>query len=226
MGYKVDCNAKGDLFLNTRFAPLEQTFNDIYIRELERRLYDGSSVTFTVPRNVATTLVHEVLRGLWASACYTAHIDLSPLSSVDELALTLMRKYLELRTGDILPTANTLEGLLDNLSEPGVGEKIRDVVDVSYLEQMNEWELLDEAAELAQRIAEADGKRLVVWFNAWQEVLRIGGDLMTKRLRAMLQHHTHVTYAFVGSDPALMRTLFAHRHQAFYRFAVELKVPE
>lgn len=197
-----------------------------FAHDLEERLYTGCSVTLTAPRHVGTTLAHEVLRRLKERGCYTTEIDLLPICSIAEWARELMKQYLQLRIGDIGLTWETVEGLLGVLSRADVQEKIQDVVDVTYLAQLSAWELVDEATELAQRIAETDGKRLVVWFNEWQDIVRIGGDLLLKRLRAMFQFHSHVSYAFVGRDPDLMRALFADRYQAFYRFAVELKVPE
>jgi len=190
-----------DIFPHAERSPRAE-----FIRELVERLYDGCSVTFTVPHHpgidgVANEMLSELreYRG-----CLTAYLDLSSIKSVEEFADALIHAYLELITGDI----ESLESTNDSV-------------------HMNAWEKVDWLVELSERLATSLDTRLVVWFDEWQEIARIdgGGDLLLKRLRGMFQLQTHVTYAFTGSrDPDLLRKLFAEGDQAFYRFAVEMQL--
>ncbi|SHJ72432.1 hypothetical protein SAMN05443507_10322 [Alicyclobacillus tolerans] len=208
-------------------APPQPAEYDRFVRELEERLYNGCSVTFAVPHHMSTLLARGVLSRLETRGCYTAEIDLSDVSTIEGLTIRLLQTVLQLHTG-INPLPNSsLSNLIESLSRPDIRANIQDVVDVPYLRSVKEspLELLDEAVSLLQRIPEQSDRRLVVWFHEFQMNEQID-DLLLKRLRAHFQHQTHVSYAFVGSDPDVMRMLFADQSQAFYRFAVMLQYPE
>ena len=82
---------------------------------------------------------------------------------------------------------------------------------------------LDYALGLLQRIAEADNKQLIVFFDEFQEVAHprqpFGDpDALTKKMRAVLQDSPRVTVLFTGSVDHLMSDLFVPAHRAFHRF--------
>ncbi|GMA58011.1 hypothetical protein C7445_11612 [Alicyclobacillus sacchari] len=207
-------------------VPSKKVRRSEFVREIVERLFDGCSVTFTVPHHVGTSLVHAISQGLQERGCYTLQIDLSDISTIEELAIQLFHGVLQLRTGVRVFSDKSMDGLSEYLSRPEINAKLRDLVDVPYLQKLTEspLALLDEGVSLLQRIPEESDTRLVVWFHEFQVIHKID-NLLLKRLRALFQYQSHVTYAFVGSDPNLMRTLFADRHQAFYRFATILKFP-
>ncbi|KPV44088.1 hypothetical protein [Alicyclobacillus ferrooxydans] len=201
--------------------PTSDSRYDGFVRELEQRLYDGCSVTFTVPHYVGTTLACDVLKRLEARGCYAAEIDLSNTSTIEELTLRLLQGVLQLRIG-IKPLSDcSLNDFWEYLSQPEIRTKIEDILDVSCLLKLTEipLALLDEAVNLLQRTPEQSGTRLVVWFHEFQVIEKID-DLLLERLRAIFQHQTHVSFSFTGSERELMTMLFADHHQAFYRFAV------
>ncbi|WP_067625468.1 hypothetical protein [Alicyclobacillus acidiphilus] len=207
-------------------AYVSHSWYDRFAREFEERLYDGCSVTFTVPYQISTTLARDVLKRLEARGCYTAEIDLSNVFTIEELTLRLLHTVLQLRIG-INPLPNSsLNDFIESLDPPCIRAKIQDAVDISYLQRVkgSPLELLDESVSLLQRIPEQADTRLVVWFHEFQMIHKID-DLLLKRLRAHFQYQSHVTYAFVGSNSNLMRILFADQNEAFYRFAVMLQYP-
>lgn len=82
---------------------------------------------------------------------------------------------------------------------------------------------LDYALALPGRIAEADGVQAVVFFDEFQEVGSPNepygdSDRLTKRMRAIFQRSTGVSYLFAGSLEHLMRDLFAPSDRALHRF--------
>lgn len=199
-----------------------------FVRELEQRLYDGCSVTFTVSHNVGITVAHDVLSRLKARGCCILGLNLSDVSTIEGFLLRLLREVLQLGTGINVLSDNSIDDLLGSLPAPEFHAKIQDLVEISYLYQIKEshLELLDEAVSLLERIPELFDTRLVVWFLDFQAIAQINNvNLLLKRLRAIFQHQSHVSYAFTGTNSSLMQSLFADRHQPFYRFAVELKFP-
>jgi hypothetical protein len=82
---------------------------------------------------------------------------------------------------------------------------------------------LDLALELPERVARADGKRMVVFFDEFQELASArrpygDPDAVTNRMRAIFQRSTAVSYLFAGSIEHVMRDLFAPSRRAFSGF--------
>jgi hypothetical protein len=79
------------------------------------------------------------------------------------------------------------------------------------------------ALELPQRIAERDGKRLVLFIDELQEIADSGGgygdaDGLMRFMRETLHGSERVTALFAGSLEHMMRELFTNRQRAFYGF--------
>jgi hypothetical protein len=82
---------------------------------------------------------------------------------------------------------------------------------------------LDYALTLPGRIAEADGKQIVVFFDEFHEIASPrkpygDPDRLTKRMRAIFQRQTGVSYLFAGSIEHLMRDLFVPKERALSQF--------
>ena len=82
---------------------------------------------------------------------------------------------------------------------------------------------LDLALELPERVARADGRRMVLFFDEFQEVASArrpygDSDAVTNRMRAIFQRSTAVSYLFAGSIEHVMRDLFAPSRRAFSGF--------
>lgn len=82
---------------------------------------------------------------------------------------------------------------------------------------------LDYALGLPGRIADADRKQVVVFFDEFQEIgdphQPYGdADRLTKRMRAIFQRTTGVSYLFAGSLEHMMRDLFTPSHRALHQF--------
>jgi hypothetical protein len=89
---------------------------------------------------------------------------------------------------------------------------------------------LDYALELPQRIANADGRRFVLFFDEFQEVAaprRPFGEpeRLTKRMRAIFQRSPAVSFLFAGSIEHLMRDLFAAEERALSQFGSFYPLP-
>ncbi len=81
---------------------------------------------------------------------------------------------------------------------------------------------LDLALELPERVAVADGRRLILFFDEFQELAserRPYGDpdQVTKRMRAVFQSSTSVSYLFAGSLEHVMRDLFSPQQTGVQR---------
>src|SRR5450755_487938 len=89
---------------------------------------------------------------------------------------------------------------------------------------------LVDALELLQRIAAADGKRLILFLDEFQELAAPrkpygNPDVVTRQLRAVLQDSPAVTVLFAGSIEHVMRDLFGPADRALSQFGSFYELP-
>jgi len=89
-------------------------------------------------------------------------------------------------------------------------------VDVSFQPVKTELPLLEDVFNLLENIGEK-GKRPIVILDEFQEIFKMGSGI-DKQLRAILQHHKNVNYAFLGSMESMMRDIFERKKSSFYHF--------
>ena len=89
---------------------------------------------------------------------------------------------------------------------------------------------LRDALELLQRIANADGRRLILFLDEFQELAASrkpygNPDALTRQLRAVLQDSPAVTVLFAGSIEHVMRDLFGPAERALSQFGSFYELP-
>ena len=83
--------------------------------------------------------------------------------------------------------------------------------------------LLDDLYDLPQKIAIKRGKRIVVVFDEFQEIITL--DLPIERqLRSKIQHHDRVAYCFMGSKRHLMDELFQDKNKPLFKIAKTIPI--
>ncbi len=199
-----------------------------FIRECTMRLADGQSVMIASPRRTGkSSVAGEIMRQLRGQEYGTAAVDLFYVTSIEELAVKLLSSLLENRTGTYQKTVRSLRGLQEWLNHTTWHAKLGDLelgltLTAATLDPLV---LLETAIKAAERLAQSQGRRMIILFDEFQEIERLGGESLAKRLRALFQQQRATAYLFLGSQPSLMKAIFADRRQAFYRFATLLPLP-
>jgi hypothetical protein len=101
-----------------------------------------------------------------------------------------------------------------------LGREIEVALEVSLAERDPAGALLA-AIRLPQKLAQADGRRVVVFFDEFQDIAskRFGEtEAITRQLRGVLQRSNDVSVLFAGSIEHLMRDLFAPSDRALSQF--------
>ncbi len=199
-----------------------------YIREMVMRMEDGQSAVIAGPRRIGKSSVgREILRQAQVRGQYVASVDLFSANSTDTLASFLMQSILENRVGRIRRGVRSLAGLRRLVGTPDIKAKMGDLeIGLNWSEgkSTGEDELL-RALAVAEEIAARGGRRMVILLDEFQDIERLGGLALLKRLRAVMQAQQHTVFLFLGSQPSLMKMLFASQSQAFYRFATFCPLP-
>ncbi len=83
---------------------------------------------------------------------------------------------------------------------------------------------LSDRLDLPLRIHERSGRRVLVVWDEFQEVLAAGN--LDAVLRASIQHHGEAaSYLFAGSHPGMMNELFGDPRRAFYAQTIPVHLP-
>jgi hypothetical protein len=223
-----------DLFPTDQPIPASQMIGrETDVREITTALGAGTNLIVAGPRRTGKTSVCDAAVGrLVRRGFYSVSVDLFRIASTAEFAEALVAATLSNRSAlrrviqqtrragrlvaDALQTSAVLK------SKAQLGDEI-EIVFTPGSSARDPERYLDYALGLPGRIAEADGKAVVVFFDEFQEV---GGsqqpygdpDRLTKRMRAIFQRTSGVSYLFAGSLEHMMRDLFTPSHRGLHQF--------
>lgn len=223
-----------DLFPTDQPIPASQMIGrETDVREITVALAAGTNLIVAGPRRTGKTSVCDAAVGrLVRRGFYTVSVDLFRIATTAEFAEALVAATLSNRStlrrviqqtrragrmvSDALQTSAVLK------SKAQLGDEI-EIVFTPGTSARDPDRYLDYALSLPGRIAAADRKQVVVFFDEFQE---IGGphqpygdaDRLTKRMRAIFQRTSGVSYLFAGSLEHMMRDLFTPSHRALHQF--------
>lgn len=206
---------------------------DADVAEIVASLAGGASVVVAGPRRTGKTSVCDAaLERLARRRVYTVAIDLFRIATAAELAEALvaatlanrsaLRRVLHQTRRAGRAVADALQTSAIVTSKTQLGEELQ-IAFQPGLAARDPERYLDYALELPARIAEADGKHVVVFIDEFQEIATSqqpygDPDRLTKRMRAIFQRSAGVSYLFAGSVEHMMRDLFTPTHRALHQF--------
>lgn len=208
-------------------APEDVVDREAFMETMAKRLVDGQSILLPGPRRIGkTTLTYEVLRRLRAEGYYTALVDVFAVATKRDLAEKMADALLENRSG-VKRTVRRLRELARGVVRGAeIKADLRGLeLALTFGQDVSDDELLEQVLDLPEVLAQRDQKRVIVAFDEFQDIAKLGGNELFKKLRSHFQCHENVSYLFLGSHAGMLRELFSQGRQAFYRFAIPLEVP-
>jgi uncharacterized protein len=201
------------------------------VERIALALLGGANTVLAGPRRIGkTTVADAAIAVCGQERAYTAQVDLFECTDAAQLAHLLTLELLgnrpplkraiaeALRAGksvvEALRVTTTLRARQD------LGEDLEVTIDLGLAEEDPD-AALHSALHLAQRLAERDERRVVIFFDEFQD---IGGgrfgdpDVVTRKMRAVFQRSPDVSILFAGSLEHLMRDLFAPSDRALSQF--------
>jgi hypothetical protein len=203
------------------------------VAAVARALTDGVNTIIAGPRRTGKTSVCEAaLARLRRRGVYVAAVDLFEQADAGELAASLTAATLSNRPAlrRLLHGAREATRTLAAAASASVVVKARvelgEEVEIAFRPALAEQDpdrALEAALRLPQKIAAADGRRIVLFFDEFQEIAGQRApygnpDAVTRRLRSILQRSPQVSTLFAGSIEHLMRGLFAPTERALSQF--------
>lgn len=194
-------------------------------------LLGGANVVLAGPRRTGKTTVADAAIAICArEGAYVAAVDLFQASDAATLAhqlslgLLANRPRLKRAIADASRAGRSVLGALRTAAtyraREDLGQDIEITLELALAERDPAGALLT-ALGLPQRLADADDRRVVIFFDEFQDIAgkRFGDpDTLTRQIRSVLQRSARVSVLFAGSIEHLMRDLFAPTDRALSQF--------
>jgi uncharacterized protein len=198
-------------------------------------LLGGGNIVLAGPRRTGkTTVADAALEICREQGAYVAAVDFFDLVDASELAQALTvgllsnRPALKRALGEARGVGREVLSILRRAgvvrARQDLGDGVEMVFEVGLDRQdPDSHERLRVALELAEKLAQGDNQRVVIFLDEFQEVVgadkRFGDpDRITRLMRAVFQRSRHVSVLFAGSIEHLMRDLFAPTDRALSQF--------
>lgn len=192
------------------------------LEELENILLIAQSVVLVAPRRYGkTSIALEILERFKKKKYFVADIDIFDVTDKRRLAEKIIESCLSNNPVPISRYWSKLKrGALNMLSmlkfKPS-DEEMELVLQLG-MPKLDEEKVLDEALNFPEKFSKRYKKNMILFLDEFQEIIKIGGKPLLKKMRAKFQRHQNVIYIFAGSQESLMKELFSSKQHAFYRF--------
>jgi hypothetical protein len=217
----------GDLALDEAFTDRQSE-----LKALEADLRNGQNVALIAPRRYGkSSLVRRATQHLVARGVLVAEVDLMKTPTKEKLASALARSiYRDLAKGTVKAKEKTKENL-----HMFSGLRIAPVITVnpedgslrfSFSATHAEEDIdatLERLLELPAQLAAEQKKRVVLYFDEFQEITDIDPKLPTL-MRAVFQEQPEVAHVYAGSKRDMMNRLFTDKNEPFFRSAKVMEI--
>jgi hypothetical protein len=218
----------GDLALDEAFTDRQDE-----LKSLEADLRNGLNVALIAPRRFGkSSLVRRATQDLLAEGVLVAEVDLMKTATKEKLASALARSIYRDLAKDVAVKAK--QQAKDHLKMFS-GLRIAPVITVnpedasysfSFSASHAEADIdatLERLLELPAQLAAEQKKRVVLYFDEFQEITDIDPKLPTL-MRAVFQEQTEVAHVYAGSRRDMMQRLFNDRNEPFYKSAKVMEI--
>ncbi|MEW6096971.1 MAG: ATP-binding protein [bacterium] len=192
------------------------------VNQIVDLVQNHQSIVLIAPRRYGkTSILLEVLDRLNKKGIFNCRVDIFQTSSKKELAQEITNNVLKNKKTPFKDIIKTIRAsLADALKHIEIKQVIEDFeFIVSFADpKVDEDSLLKDALDFPQEFAQKYNQHLIIAFDEFGDLKKLNGDTLLKRMRAVFQLQTKVTYIFTGSQESLMEQLFANKHHAFFRF--------
>ncbi|MBX9725049.1 MAG: hypothetical protein K2X81_26840 [Candidatus Obscuribacterales bacterium] len=189
--------------------------------ELERVCRNSNSIFLYAERRLGkTSLIFKLLERLPKNEFVAVYIDLWPTYGEDSFTLTMAKEIAEAAGPNLEKLMEISKSLFSRLSPTvGTDDQGKPTVTFGMAAKKIDIPALEEVLEAPAKLANQLGKKCVVVFDEFQQILQYDQDIVERRLRSIIQHHKNVAYIFMGSRKHLIHDLFENNSRPLYRAA-------
>lgn len=208
----------GDVVTGENFCNREQEK-----KQLKEAIESGqNTLIFSERRMGKTSLIKEVINELDDANVSSVYIDLWPTDDRVSFAQALgqgIAKHLRAR---LEKTLITLKGWFQAFRiTSSVNQDGEFSFSFDFIGETDKFKL-DDILEVPKKLSKKVGHPIVIIFDEIQEIAEYNTDYVEKKLRSVIQHHSDVTYIFLGSRRHIIHEMFMDRSSPFYHSAKKL----
>jgi uncharacterized protein len=191
------------------------------IAELERICKNSNSVFLYSERRLGkTSLIFNVLERLPKDEFVAVYVDLWPTYGEDSFTLTVAKQIAEAGGPSIEMLAELSNAFFNRLLPTfSVDDQGKPAVTFGVAARKIDIPALEEVLEAPSKLAGKLGRKCVIVFDEFQQILQYEHDTVERRLRSIIQQHKNVAYIFLGSRKHLIQNLFVDSSRPLYRAA-------
>lgn len=193
-------------------------------RRMIETLSGGNNLVLYAPRRYGkTSLVFKVMEQMEAEGFVCVYFDFMPVYSLESF-VRLYSKALSVKQSNLNRFAQAFASIVKSIrpvlsfSPDGTPEFSVDFVGAEVNEALIS-QLLDMPESLA-----TEGKRVIVFFDEFQEVERLKSIHFEALLRSKVQQQSKTNYLFFGSKTHLLQEMFNDKKKAFFNAASQMSI--
>lgn len=180
------------------------------LQQIKKLLESQNHLILISPRRYGkTSLMLKVIKTLERPYIF---LDLQLVTDVTDFAAQMLKRIYRiypferlkqlLKSFRIIPTLNI--------------NPLNNEVEIGFQPVSSALPILEDVFNLIEKLGN-NAKRPIVVLDEFQDINRIGNGL-DRQLRAIIQHHKNINYAFLGSMESMMRDIFEKKKSPFYHF--------
>lgn len=211
--------------------PSEMIGRSDELASLVSQLSAGNHQIIVGPRRTGKTSVCDAaIDQLRTKKAYVVSVDLFEVESLATLSELIALRAISNRPAvkKVLPALRRASARVGQAAQMSATLKHEFGTDIEFAfaplrSQKTASDQFNYSLSLLEKLAVADGRHIVLYLDEFQEIESAGHrfgdpDLITKKMRAILQRSPHVTCLFAGSIEHMLRQLFATKTRAMYQF--------
>jgi len=191
------------------------------VRKICELLKIGQSVAIIAPRRYGkTSLILEVIQRMKKEKYLSGYIDIFRVISKQEFAERIVDTIIENKK-----VSQFVKMIKDSLTQLMKRVELKQIIeDFEFIlkfvkPNIDEIALLDDALQFPEDYATKNNTNLLMVYDEFGDLVKLDGDVLIKRMRAIFQLQEKVVYIFSGSQESIMLNLFSNSKAAFFRFA-------
>ena len=183
----------------------------------------GNNLVLYSPRRYGkTSLIMNVINTLKRQGFDCIYYDFMTAYSIDSFIESYTRAVFSLRKGTrrlINYISKFIKGLRPRITFGSDGSP---EFCLEFLEPEVSDETLESVIDLPAKLT--GNKRLIIVMDEFQDIHKLDGENFERILRSRIQHHSSVSYVFLGSRTHILRDMFNDESRPFYNSALPMNL--